>query len=61
VQRIDLEPAHCADPSCEADHGSTGQLVPDDLVLRISAQAEGRDAVDRAVAFAHALSAATAR
>jgi hypothetical protein len=61
VQRIDVEPAHCADPSCDADHGSTGQILPDDLVLRISAQAEGRDAVERAVSFARELSAATAR
>jgi hypothetical protein len=61
VQRVDLEPAHCADPTCEADHGLTGQLVPDDLVLRISAQAEGRDAVASALAFARELSAATAR
>jgi len=61
VQRVDLEPATCGDPDCEADHGYTGSITPDDVVVRISAQAEGRDAVCAAVAFARALSAATAR
>ena len=61
VQRIDLEPATCGDPQCDADHGLTGAISPDDVVVRVSAQAEGRDAVRGAVAFARALSAATAR
>ena len=59
VSRIDLEPAQCPDPACEADHGLTGQLTPDDVVVRVSEAAEGRDAVRRAVAFARVLSAAT--
>lgn len=59
VSRIDLEPAQCPDPSCEADHGLTGQLTPDDVVVRVSSAAEGRDAVRRAIDFARALSAAT--
>ncbi len=61
VQRIDLEPASCGDPACEADHGFTGSMTPDDVVVRVSAQAEGKDAVRQAVGFARALSAATAR
>ena len=61
VQRIDLEPATCGDPACEADHGFTGSMTPDDVVVRVSVEAEGRDAVRQAVAFARALSAATAR
>lgn len=61
VQRVDLEPATCGDPQCDADHGLTGTIAPDDVVVRISAQAEGREAVAAAVAFARALSAATAR
>nr|WP_194719835.1 DUF5998 family protein [Cellulosimicrobium arenosum] len=61
VTRVDLEPAQCPDPACEADHGMTGQMTPDDLVLRVSAEAEGADAVRAAVAFATALSRATAR
>ena len=61
VQRVDLEPATCGDPQCEADHGLTGTITPDDVAVRVSAHAEGRDAVRAAVAFARALSAATAR
>lgn len=61
VSRIDLEPASCGDPQCEADHGYTGSLTGDDLSLRISAEADGGDAVSEAVGFARALSAATAR
>lgn len=59
VSRVDLEPAQCPDPSCEADHGLTGQLTPDDVVVRVSGAAEGRDAVGRATDFARALSIAT--
>jgi hypothetical protein len=61
VHRIDLEPATCPDPSCEADHGLTGTSIPDDIVVRVSAVAEGREAVGAAVAFARQLTAATVR
>ncbi|WP_454294625.1 DUF5998 family protein [Salana multivorans] len=61
VQRLDLEPASCTDPQCEADHGFTGSATSDDLVLRVSADAEGETALATALAFARALSAATAR
>jgi hypothetical protein len=60
VLRLDLEPAGCADPDCEADHGYTGTASADDITLRLSSDAEGADAVRAAVAFARALSAATA-
>lgn len=59
VNRIDLEPATCPDPHCDADHGLTGTMTPDDMVIRVSAQAEGQGAVRSALAFARALSAAT--
>ncbi|KQY64076.1 MULTISPECIES: DUF5998 family protein [unclassified Nocardioides] len=59
VGRIDLEPAGCADPDCEADHGYTGLLASDDFSLRVSAAAEGHDAVTSLLAFAAELSAAT--
>lgn len=59
VSRIDLEPAQCPDPQCEADHGLTGSMANDDVLVRVSAQAEGVEAVRSAVAFAKALSAAT--
>lgn len=61
VSRIDLEPAGCADPECDADHGLTGTAVPDDVLVRVSARAEGAEAVRAAVAFARALSLATAQ
>ncbi len=60
VSRIDLEPAGCTDPECEADHGYTGSASSDDITLRLSAEAEGADAVRAAVAFMRALSAAVA-
>ena len=61
VSRVDLEPATCGDPSCDADHGLTGTLAPDDVVVRVSAAAEGVDSVREATAFARQLSAASAR
>lgn len=59
VSRLDLEPAACSDPDCEADHGYTGMLAGDDFSLRVSAAADGQDAVPRLLAFAGALSART--
>ena len=41
-------------------HGYTGTAAVEDITLRVSADAEGSDAVIAAVAFARALSAATA-
>ncbi|MBO1750563.1 phosphodiesterase [Actinotalea sp. BY-33] len=61
MRRIDLEPASCADPACEADHGLTGTSAPDDAVVRVSAHAEGLEAVRAAMDFARALSTAVAR
>jgi hypothetical protein len=60
VGRIDLEPAGCADPDCEADHGYTGVLSSDDFSLRVSAAAEGPEAVANLLDFADTLSARTA-
>jgi hypothetical protein len=60
IAHIDLEPATCGDESCEADHGYTGNLTADDLSLRVSEAADGADAVAQVLAFARALSDATA-
>lgn len=60
VNRIDLEPAGCADPECEADHGYTGTSSNDDLSLRVSDAADGPEVVRQALAFAASLSEATA-
>lgn len=59
VQRIELEPASCGDPQCEADHGYSGTATSDDLALRFSAAADGDGVVSRALAFAESLSRAT--
>lgn len=60
VNRIDLEPASCADPSCDADHGYTGTSSNDDLSVRVSEAADGADVVSQVLRFAGALSEATA-
>jgi hypothetical protein len=59
VSRIDLEPAACGDPNCEADHGYTGSSTADDLSLRVSEAGDGPETVAQALTFAHALSEAT--
>jgi hypothetical protein len=59
VSRVDLEPAGCSDPECDADHGYTGVLSSDDFSLRVSAAADGADAVTGLLAFAETLSART--
>jgi hypothetical protein len=56
VSRIDLMPASCADPDCDADHGYEGSVASDDISLRISADAEGETALQQALDFAQALS-----
>jgi hypothetical protein len=57
VRHIDLEPAHCGDETCEADHGYSGTLTSDDVTIRISEAADGADAVAQALTFIQALSA----
>jgi hypothetical protein len=59
LSHLELEPAHCGDESCEADHGYTGTITADDLTMRVSEAADGEDAVRQVLAFARALSEAT--
>jgi hypothetical protein len=59
-QRLDLYAAGCNDPQCEVDHGFSGQLVREDLVVRVSADADGRDRLAQAGAFAKQLRSASA-
>lgn len=61
VKRIEMEPARCADPHCERDHGFAGSQIADDLVLRISALADGAAKLSAAVGFAQSLSLITGR
>ena len=59
VARVELEPARCDDPECDADHGYTGSVSGDDFSLRLSAAAEGGAAVQGLLEFARELTAAT--
>ncbi|MGO1166972.1 MAG: DUF5998 family protein [Janibacter sp.] len=62
VSRVDLLPGQCGDPDCEGgDHGYEGTIAADDIGLRISAEAEGRTALDRAIEFARDLSSSIGR
>ncbi len=60
LSHVELEPAHCGDENCEADHGYLGTITADDLTLRVSEAADGEDGVRQVLAFATALSDATA-
>ena len=60
LSHIDLEPAHCGDENCEADHGYSGTITADDLALRVSEAADVEEAVRQVLEFASALAAATA-
>ena len=60
MRAVDVEPAGCADPDCEADHGYTGMTSEDDLNVRVSAAADGADKVAQLMAFATAMQLACA-
>ena len=59
ISRLDLEPATCGDPQCEADHGYTGTVAVDDWSLRVSRAADGDDVVEAALRFSASLIART--
>lgn len=61
IRRMDLEPAGCPDPNCDADHGLTGTMVPDDLIVRMSAAADGSERVASLVRFTTQLQQSTGR
>ncbi len=56
--QIELTPASCPDPDCDADHGYTGTLEAEDFSVRVSAAGDGAGAIDQALRFARALSTA---
>lgn len=60
ARRIDIGPAACEDPTCDADHGYQGLSTSEDYVLRMSREADGQEQTDRLVAFANALQGAIA-
>ncbi len=51
MRKVDLEPATCGDPNCEADHGFTGSDFAEDMVIRMSPAADGPENVARLVTF----------
>ena len=51
VRHVDLEPAACNDPNCDADHGYTGTSTADDLAVRMSVAADGAENVAALVRF----------
>lgn len=55
MRKIDVEPASCGDPDCEADHGYTGTDMAEDMVIRMSPAADGPEQVNRLIAFGTAL------
>ncbi|GAA1849197.1 DUF5998 family protein [Brevibacterium marinum] len=57
-RRIEAFPESCGDPDCTADHGYGGSMFSEDVMLRVSAEAEGQPAVDRMAEFAGRLRAA---
>jgi len=61
ASRVELEPAHCGDPDCDADHGYSGTLASEDLTVRMSLAADGADNVAKLVSFATALQLAGGR
>ncbi len=61
MRRVDLQPASCGDPECEADHGYGGMIVNDDFSLRMSAAADGASAVADLLEFARTLNSMSAQ
>jgi Family of unknown function (DUF5998) len=59
LRHIELEPAQCADETCDADHGYTGAITSDDVTMRISEAADGAEVITQVLEFARALTAAT--
>lgn len=56
VSSIDLMPAQCADPQCEADHGYEGTIGDDDITLRIAGDVDGDATLQQAKEFSATLS-----
>lgn len=61
MRRLDLEPAQCADPECEADHGYTGMAAAEDLTVRISLAGDGGTKVQDLIRFTTALQLAAGK
>lgn len=51
AKRIDVGPASCDDPNCEADHGYQGLVTGEDYVIRMSRDADGAEGTTKLVEF----------
>ena len=51
VRKLELQEASCGDPDCTADHGQSGTMFGEDLVVRMSPYADGVESVDRLIEF----------
>lgn len=60
TRRLDVGPATCDDPTCDADHGFTGVSASDDYVVRMSRDADGSDNLSKLVEFGTQLQGAVA-
>lgn len=55
MSQIDLQPAACPDPNCEADHGYQGTVTGEDITIRMSPAADGEKSVRALIEFGTAL------
>lgn len=60
MRRVEIVPASCGDPNCEADHGYDAQNLDDDLTVRMSTAGDGEKTVQGLIEFATALQLAIA-
>ena len=51
ASRLEVGPATCEDPQCEADHGWTGVSMPNDLTVRMSPAGDGWPSVEKLITF----------
>ena len=52
---MEIAPATCQDPNCNANHGYSGDARREDIIVRVSATADGPESVLHAQHFARAL------
>lgn len=55
IRRLEITPASCGDPVCDADHGYDAQDFAEDLTLRMSVAADGEENVASLSRFATSL------
>lgn len=61
LRQLDLKPAACDNPECEADHGYVGTSTGEDLIIRMSVAADGSDNIAKMMKFATLLQSRVGR